>query len=98
MNKHRKGNFDFIFDIFTLIFIFVASTAHKSATPAKTPKTSSSDSGDDSDHEESDSSLNDRKTSRTIVAMRRPSIMAAAAMKTHHYGSFYLRMGAVGEL
>jgi hypothetical protein len=23
--------------------------------------------------------------------------MAAAALKIHHYGSFYLRMGAVGE-
>lgn len=29
--------------------------------------------------------------------MRRPSIMAAAALKTQHYGSFYLRMGAVGN-
>lgn len=29
--------------------------------------------------------------------MRRPSIMASAALKTQHYGSFYLRMGAVGN-
>lgn len=110
ITKHRQDHDDgefsdltppengFTFDIFSSIFIFAASTAHKSAPTVKQPKTSSSsDSGDDSDHEESESSQNARKTSRTIVAMRRPSIMAAAALKNHHYGSFYLRMGAVGE-
>lgn len=32
------------------------------------------------------------------MSMRRPSVLASAAMGTQHYGSFYLRMGAVGKL
>lgn len=100
VNKHGREAWIYFWR-FHINFHFAASTAHKSAPPAKAPKTSSSDSGDESDHEESSSSQSSsqsaRKSSRTIVAMRRPSIMAAAALKTHHYGSFYLRMGAVGE-
>lgn len=79
-------------------FQFSASTAQKSAPPSRPQKSSTSDSGDETDREESDSShRSTRKSSRTILAMRRPSIMAAAALKTQHYGSFYLRMGAVGN-
>ena len=60
--------------------------------------TSSSDSGEQSDHEESESPTEVRKSSaKTIIAMRRPSVLASAAMGTQHYGSFYLRMGAVGK-
>ena len=60
----------------------------------------SSDSGDQSDQEESSESPEEKRkpSSKTIVSMRRPSVLASAAMGTQHYGSFYLRMGAVGEL
>lgn len=60
----------------------------------------SSDSGDQSDQEESSESPEEKRkpSSKTIVSMRRPSVLASAAMGTQHYGSFYLRMGAVGKL
>jgi hypothetical protein len=96
MNKHKAE---------ILYFIPFITAATQKSTPTRTKKSSSSssssrssESGAQSDHE-SDSSTpaSARKTSRTIVSMRRPSIMAAAALKSQHYGSFYLRMGAVGN-
>lgn len=65
---------------------------------SKEQKSSSNDSGDDSDHDDTESSDESarRAASRMIVSMRRPSVMAAE-LKAHHYGSFYLRMGAVGK-
>lgn len=96
MNKHAiclTSNFNSIHN-----FSFTASTARKSATTTRTAKnSSSSDSGEQSDHESTETSRqSERKSSKTIVAMRRPSIMAAS-LKSQHYGSFYLRMGAVGN-
>lgn len=85
--------------ILTISINFSASTAQKSGPPVRTTKnSSSSSSGERTDQEDSDTSSppSARKSSRTIVAMRRPSIMAAS-LKTQHYGSFYLRMGAVGK-
>lgn len=77
-----------------------ATTATKASKPRRSKGTSSSsdDSGDQSDQEESESPPEIRKpSSKTIVAMRRPSVLASAALGTQHYGSFYLRMGAVGN-
>lgn len=37
-----------------------------------------------------------RIPSHAQVSMRRPSILAPLG-RQHHYGSFYLRMGAVGK-
>lgn len=53
---------------------------------------SSSDDFDESDTE-SGSSENKRKKA-VIQPIRRPSLLLAPGR--HHYGSFYLRMGAVG--
>lgn len=53
---------------------------------------SSSDDFDESDTE-SGSSENKRKKA-VIQPVRRPSVLFAPGR--HHYGSFYLRMGAVG--
>jgi hypothetical protein len=54
------------------------------------------DSGDESDRETG--STNRPKPQKLSMPSRRSSILAAAAERTQHYGSFYLRMGAVGEL
>jgi hypothetical protein len=101
MNKHLVGRRNLIYSQPLILILFTKKPAQaslKAAPPARHPKTTSSDSGDDSDHEESESSESARKPSaRTIVSMRRPSIMASAALKSQHYGSFYLRMGAVGN-
>lgn len=94
MSKHgREGN-----SIIASIFHFHTDAAQRTPLKTKAQKSSSTnDSGDDSDHDETESSEESaRKASRTIVSMRRPSVMAAA-LKAHHYGSFYLRMGAVGK-
>lgn len=55
-------------------------------------KMHSSDSGDESDRE-SETPI----PPRVQIAARRPSIIAAS-LRTQHYGSFYLRMGAVGKI
>ena len=78
----------------------IAATTTKSQRMSRTVQSSSSsDSGDQSDQEESESSPPEvrKPSSKTIVPMRRSSIMASAALGTQHYGSFYLRMGAVGN-
>lgn len=79
-------------------FLPLASTTKPQHAMRPMDSSTSSDSGDQSDHEESDSPPEVRKpSSKTIVSMRRSSVMASAAMGTQHYGSFYLRMGAVGN-
>lgn len=94
-NMENKFDLREIYPKFNFNFPFTASTARKSVPRAK--NSSSSDSGEQSDHESTETSRqSERKTSKTIVAMRRPSIMAAS-LKSQHYGSFYLRMGAVGN-
>lgn len=81
---------------FTFLATTTAAASHKA--PPRFPHSSSSDSGDQSDHESSETSHHSvRKSSKSIVPMRRPSILAATALKSQHYGSFYLRMGAVGN-
>lgn len=78
---------------------FAASKTQKSSSISKAPKSSStSDSGEETDRDESETSHSSerRPSARTIMAMRRPS-MIAASLKSQHYGSFYLRMGAVGN-
>ncbi|XP_070502371.1 proton channel OtopLc isoform X2 [Chironomus tepperi] len=69
----------------------------KSSSSRPVDSSSSSDSGDQSDQEESSESPEEKRkpSSKTIMSMRRPSVLASAAMGTQHYGSFYLRMGAV---
>lgn len=67
----------------------------KTSQPVK-KSSSSNDSGEDSDHDDTESSESQRIRSLRSVNLRRPSVMAAA-LKAHHYGSFYLRMGAVGK-
>ena len=66
-------------------------------TPARMSHSSTSDSGEESERESESSHRSRRKGSKSIVAMRRPSIMAATTRAEHHFGSFYLRMGAVGN-
>jgi hypothetical protein len=77
----------------------IDASTHKS--PIRSINSSSDDSGDESDQEESESShkRSARKASKNIVNARRPSILAASAVasRTQHFGSFYLRMGAVGK-
>lgn len=58
--------------------------------PAKQKAQNSSDSGEESD-QESESPVPPR-----VMMARRPSIIAFS-LRTQHYGSFYLRMGAVGK-
>lgn len=87
------------FTFFTSIFIsFTASTstAQKSTPPTRAQRATSSDSGDETDQEESESSHHSARKQSRSIQMRRPSIMAAG-LKSQHYGSFYLRMGAVGN-
>lgn len=94
---NTAGKLDLFHTKFNLNFSFTASTARKSVPTMRAKNSSSSDSGDQSDHESTETSRqSERKSSKTIVAMRRPSIMAAS-LKSQHYGSFYLRMGAVGN-
>lgn len=50
---------------------------------------------DESDTE-SNSVHNKRLSSVQIPAARRPSLLSPLG-RQHHYGSFYLRMGAVGK-
>lgn len=85
-----KAKFDF--------FILKDAATHKTPTRVVS-HSSSSDSGDVSDRDDSQSSDKSmRKGSKNIVPMRRPSLMAVpAASRTQHFGSFYLRMGAVGK-
>lgn len=54
---------------------------------------SSSDSGDESDRESESTS----PSAKIQIPIRRPSIIATS-LRTQHYGSFYLRMGAVGKI
>lgn len=60
------------------------------------------DSFDESDtesgtSEEKSGKKNKNKKKKVVVQpVRRPSVLAAPGR--HHYGSFYLRMGAVGKL
>lgn len=51
-------------------------------------------SSDESDTESGSSHVKPKRN--VIVSPRRPSVLAGIGR--HHYGSFYLRMGAVGKL
>lgn len=59
--------------------------------------TSASESIEDSDTD-SNSLHKKRQLSSSIPSARRPSLLAPLGGRQHHYGSFYLRMGAVGML
>lgn len=59
----------------------------------KNKHVSSSDSGEESDRESESTS----PSSKIQIPIRRPSIIATS-LRTQHYGSFYLRMGAVGKI
>lgn len=48
-----------------------------------------------SDESDTESRSSDEHRRSVIIPSRRPSILAALGQ--HHYGSFYLRMGAVGK-
>lgn len=48
-----------------------------------------------SDETDTESRSSDEHRRSVIIPSRRPSILAALGQ--HHYGSFYLRMGAVGK-
>uniref|UniRef100_A0A1B0FL34 Otopetrin n=1 Tax=Glossina morsitans morsitans TaxID=37546 RepID=A0A1B0FL34_GLOMM len=67
--------------------------ASPTKSSAKTRSTSASESMDESDTE-SNSVHNKRLSSVQIPAARRPSLLSPLG-RQHHYGSFYLRMGAV---
>lgn len=62
----------------------------------KTPNTSSTDDLESIDHESDTESHTSSSECRRMPPMRRPSILATMAGGGRgHYGSFYLRMGAV---
>uniref|UniRef100_A0A1A9X582 Otopetrin n=1 Tax=Glossina brevipalpis TaxID=37001 RepID=A0A1A9X582_9MUSC len=67
--------------------------ASPTKSSAKTRSTSASESMDESDTE-SNSVHNKRLSSVQIPTARRPSLLSPLG-RQHHYGSFYLRMGAV---
>lgn len=49
-----------------------------------------------SDESDTESGSSRAKTKRNVIVQpRRPSVLAGIGR--HHYGSFYLRMGAVGK-
>lgn len=52
-------------------------------------------SSDESDTESGSSRNAKPRRSVTTILQRRPSVLAGIGR--HHYGSFYLRMGAVGK-
>lgn len=54
------------------------------------------DSIDESDTESQTSGSKRHKKNMVIPPLRRPSLLVQPGR--HHYGSFYLRMGAVGKL
>lgn len=59
-----------------------------------------SDSGDESDREsESGTSTTNRGVTNAVSPIRRQSLLSSSLshQRRHHYGSFYLRMGAVGK-
>lgn len=60
-----------------------------------------SDSGDESDREsDSGTSTTNGRVTNAVTSIRRQSLLSSSLshQRRHHYGSFYLRMGAVGEL
>ncbi|XP_065363840.1 proton channel OtopLc [Calliphora vicina] len=59
---------------------------------AKTRSTSASESMDESDTDSN--SMHNRRMPSTVPSARRPSLLSPLG-RQHHYGSFYLRMGAV---
>lgn len=80
----------FHFNFYFRLIATKASRRHDADT------SSDLDSFDESDTE-SGTSVNrsGRKKKVVLPPMRRPSVLAGIGR--HHYGSFYLRMGAVGE-
>lgn len=78
------------------------------STPTATPRRKSipqrgsmcSDSGDESDREsESGTSTTNRRDTNVVTPIKRQSLLSSSFshQRRHHYGSFYLRMGAVGK-
>lgn len=61
---------------------------------AKTRSTSASESMDESDTDSI--SMHNKRMSSSVPSARRPSLLSPLG-RQHHYGSFYLRMGAVGK-
>lgn len=67
--------------------------AFTATSPSKsTSKVNASDSMDESDTD----STTTRRRIQPAIPVRRPSLLSPLG-RQHHYGSFYLRMGAVGE-
>lgn len=64
---------------------------------SKGRSTSASESIDADSDTDSNSLQKKRQLSSTIPSARRPSLLAPLGGRQHHYGSFYLRMGAVGK-
>jgi hypothetical protein len=86
-----EGTLKFLF----FLFLETPQLKSKRVTHQSTPS-SSSESADRSDSDSCSSSNHEPKIS-TPTVQRRMSIAAAAASRLQHFGSFYLRMGAVGE-
>lgn len=101
--RHIFSNYFFASNMFILrVHVFPVKLISFSFTSykleeEKPPSNVSSElnSSDESDTESGSSRKKNKKSPRNvIVSPRRPSVIAGIAR--HHYGSFYLRMGAVG--
>ncbi|XP_055846549.1 proton channel OtopLc [Episyrphus balteatus] len=71
----------------------IGSPTKSSSSKKRTSTSASSESMDESDTESSNST-DSKPIPSTIPSARRPSLLAPLG-RQHHYGSFYLRMGAV---
>lgn len=81
---------------FRLLIVYVPLiSASPTKLSAKTRSTSASESMDESDTD-STSTHRNKRMPPAISSARRPSLLSPLG-RQHHYGSFYLRMGAVGK-
>ncbi|XP_013175009.1 PREDICTED: otopetrin-2 isoform X1 [Papilio xuthus] len=81
-----------------LLYMYAALVRDRSRSAADTKVVAKSDSSSSQSESESCSSRTDRSTAMAAqpqLAAKRLSLGFALAARTHHYGSFYLRMGAV---
>lgn len=72
----------------------IGSPTKSTSSKKRNSTSASSESMDESDTESSNSTSNSKPIPSTIPSARRPSLLAPLG-RQHHYGSFYLRMGAV---
>lgn len=80
--------------VFMLLNIFQFSSSELEEEKSPSNVSSELNSSDESDTESGSSRKRKKSSRNVIVSPRRPSVIAGIAR--HHYGSFYLRMGAVG--